>query len=142
MHSILGLALGVLFASPPANKSYDTLVMASALTLDQATWSSFRFRELDLIAVKGKEEPVTVYEILELADGKLPAAREEALKQYDAGLRVYKTRDWKLAASYFAAALEADPDDGPSRVYLERATEYVADPPPADWDFVVRRTVK
>ena len=141
-YSAIGDAVNLAARLEPANKSYDTLVMASALTLDQATWSSFRFRELDLIAVKGKEEPVTVYEILELADAKLPAPKEEALKQYEAGLRVYKTRDWKLAASYFQAALEADPDDGPSRVYLERATEYVADPPPADWDFVVRRTVK
>ena len=47
-----------------------------------------------------------------------------------------------VSSRSFRAALEADPDDGPAAVYLERATEYAAAPPPPDWDFVVRRTQK
>ncbi len=73
---------------------------------------------------------------------KLPDHREEALRQYDQGLKVYRTMDWELASKYFEAALEANPEDGPSEVYLGRCREYIANPPPADWDFVVRRTVK
>jgi len=61
---------------------------------------------------------------------------------YDAGLGAYKAREWAAAAAHFQAAVAADPRDGPSRVYLERATEYTESPPPAGWDFVVRRTVK
>jgi len=141
-YSALGDAVNLAARLEPANKTYDTLVMASQFTLDAADASAFRFRELDLIAVKGKVEPVKVYEILELAGVEMAPHREEAVRRYDAGLKAYKARDWSGAAAHFAAALEADPEDGPSRVYLERATEYAAAPPPADWDFVVRRTQK
>ncbi|GMV03864.1 MAG: hypothetical protein AMXMBFR53_01460 [Gemmatimonadota bacterium] len=141
-YSALGDAVNLAARLEPANKSYDTLVMASQFTLDAADASAFRFRELDLIAVKGKVEPVKVYEILELAGVALAPHREEAVRRYEAGLKAYKARDWAGAGARFASALEADPDDGPSRVYLERATEYAAAPPPPDWDFVVRRTQK
>jgi len=141
-YSAIGDAVNLAARLEPANKTYDTLVMASQFTLDAADPGAFRFRELDLIAVKGKVEPVKVYEILELAGAELLPHREEAVRHYDAGLGAYKNRDWELAATYFKAALEADPDDGPSAVYLGRATEYISAAPPADWDFVVRRTQK
>ncbi len=141
-YSAIGDPVNLAARLEPANKTYDTLVMASQFTLDAADASAFRFRELDLIAVKGKIEPVKVYELLEMAGVELPAHREEAIRHYEAGLQAYKQRDWEAAARLFRAALDADPDDGPAAVYLERATEYVTAPPPPDWDFVVRRTQK
>jgi len=141
-YSAIGDAVNLAARLEPANKTYDTLTMCSEFTLEQARREDFRVRELDLIAVKGKVEPVRVYELLELADVELAPEKEEALRHYDAGLNAYKRRDWTLAAEYFQAALEADPADGPSRVYLDRAEEYTDAPPPADWDFVVRRTTK
>ncbi len=141
-YSAIGDAVNLAARLEPANKTYGTLTMASEFTMEHARREAYRVRELDLVAVKGKAEPVRVYEVLELAGVELAAHREEALEHYDSGLRAYKGRDWTLAARYFQAALEADPDDGPSRLYLERATEYAGSPPPADWDFVVRRTTK
>ena len=141
-YSAIGDAVNLAARLEPANKTYDTLNMTSEFSLDAANAGDFRVRELDFIAVKGRIEPVKVYEILELAGQELPPHREAALKHYEAGFKGYKGRDWELASKYFEAALEADPDDGPSRVYLGRAQQYIAEPPPADWDFVVRRTAK
>jgi adenylate cyclase len=141
-YSAIGDAVNLAARLEPANKTYDTLVMASEFTLDHARREDYRVRELDLIAVKGKVEPVRVYEVLEMAGTSLSPEREEALRHFEAGMAAYKGRDWTLAAEYFGAALEADPTDGPSRVYLARAEEYAEAPPPADWDFVVRRTTK
>ncbi|MFQ5536467.1 MAG: CHASE2 domain-containing protein [Gemmatimonadota bacterium] len=141
-YSAIGDAVNLAARLEPANKSYDTLVMASEFTLEEADARAFRTRELDLIAVKGKVEPVKVYEVMEMAGVALPPEKEEALAFYEKGLEAYRNRDWALALQYFRAACEADPTDGPSAVYRRRAEEYVAEPPPADWDFVVRRTVK
>ena len=99
-------------------------------------------RELDLIAVKGKDEPVRVYEVLELAGVELAPSKEDAISSYEGGMAAYKQHDWTSAREHFLAALEACPDDGPSRVYAARCADHVADPPATDWDFVVRRTVK
>lgn len=141
-YSALGDAVNLAARLEPANKTYDTLVMVSEHTLRASSWSMYRTRELDLIAVKGKLKPVTVYEVLEMADVRLPEQREQMIKHYESGLAAYKNRDWELAATYFRAALDTDPLDGPSEVYMDRCLENVANPPPADWDFVVRRTEK
>jgi class 3 adenylate cyclase/CHASE2 domain-containing sensor protein len=141
-YSALGDAVNLAARLEPANKTYETLVMAAENTMRAANRAAYRYRELDLLAVKGKLQPVTVYEIVEMADAPLPEHREECLRHYDSGLVAYKRRDWELAMTYFEAALAADPQDGPTALYLERCRENIAHPPPADWDFVVRRTTK
>ncbi len=141
-YSAIGDAVNLGARLEPANKSYDTLVMASEHTVEAATRDDFRVRVLDFMTVKGKIEPVTVYEVLEMAGVALSPEKEEAIAHYEAGMKVYRGRDWELASEYFKAALDADPSDGPSKVYLERSKENIANPPPADWDFVVRRTTK
>jgi adenylate cyclase len=141
-YSAIGDAVNLGARLEPANKDYDTLTMVSQFTVDACDREAFRLRELDFIAVKGKVEPVPVYELLEFAGAELAPHREEALAHYETGMSAYKNMDWELALTYFEAAVEADPTDGPSKVYLERSRENIADPPDADWDFVIRRTVK
>jgi adenylate cyclase len=141
-YSAVGDAVNLAARLEPANKTYDTLVMASQATLAAADAAKVRVRELDYVAVKGKEVPVVVYEVLEMAGVGLPAAREEALRRYEQGMAQYKRHQWAAAKAHFLAALEAWPDDGPSRLYADRCDRHVADPPPPDWDFVVRRQEK
>jgi adenylate cyclase len=140
-YSAIGDPVNLAARLEPANKTYGTLVMASEFTLAE-TSGDCHTRELDLLAVKGRSEPVRVFEILEMGTEELSAEKREALSQYRSGLAAFQRRDWELAAKYFRAALEADPDDGPSRVYLDRSHDFIANPPPAEWDFVVRRNVK
>jgi adenylate cyclase len=85
--------------------------------------------------VKGKKEPVVVFELLARRGG-LAAEQHRVINTYLEGLEAYKHRDFKTAAAQFEAALSLDPRDGPSRVYLERAKEYLVAPPPPDWDGV------
>jgi hypothetical protein len=54
----------------------------------------------------------------------------------------YKQHRWAAAKAHFLAALEVWPDDGPSRLYAERCEGHESNPPPPDWDFVVRRQEK
>ena len=140
-YSAIGDAVNLAARLEPANKTYDTLNMVSQATLE-AGKGEYRVRELDNIVVKGKEAPVKVYELLELQGVELKAQKEEALKHYEVGMRAYKEHDWEGAKKHFHAATSACPDDGPSILYITRCEENIADPPPPDWDFVVRRTEK
>jgi len=141
-YSAVGDAVNLAARLEPANKTYDTLNMVSQATLAAADAAKVRVRELDYIAVKGKEEPVVVYELLEMAGVGLPEGKEAAVRRYEEGMAEYKRHAWAAAKAHFQAALEAWPGDGPSRVYSERCDAHIANPPPADWDFVVRRQEK
>jgi adenylate cyclase len=141
-YSAIGDAMKLAARLEPANKSYDTLNMCSQSTLDASDTNAFRIRELDLIAVKGEKKPVQVYEVLELTGVALADEKEKAVAAYDLGMTAYKKHDWTSARDQFLAGLEACPDDGPCRVYAERCAVHIEDPPPSDWDFVVRRTTK
>ena len=139
-YTALGDAVNLAARLEPACKTYGVDTMISKATRD-AAGPALVTRELELLAVYGKNEPVPVVELVGLADEDL-GERRELLRLYDDGLAAYRRRDFELALQYFNAALEVDPTDGPSRMYVERSREYIASPPPTDWDFVERRQVK
>ncbi|HLH24535.1 MAG TPA: adenylate/guanylate cyclase domain-containing protein [Chloroflexota bacterium] len=122
------------------NKEYGTRIIVGESTR-AAAGDAFLYRFLDLVAVKGKTEPVAIYELLAPA-GALPSEREPVLAAYARGLAAYQARDWAAAHEAFAAALALDPSDGPSLLYRTRADEYLAAPPPASWDGVYVATHK
>ncbi|MCX8122769.1 MAG: tetratricopeptide repeat protein [Spirochaetes bacterium] len=68
--------------------------------------------------------------------------KEEVLRLYNAGLEAYKKRKWDEAIEFFDKALKVDPNDGPSKLYLERSKQYKLTPPPDDWDGVFTMTTK
>ncbi len=68
--------------------------------------------------------------------------KEEVLQYYNLGLSAYKQRKWDDAMKAFEMALKIDPNDGPSKLYLERAQNYKQSPPGDDWDGVFTMTTK
>jgi hypothetical protein len=72
----------------------------------------------------------------------LSPEKKEILRIYNLGLNAYKLRNWDQAIEQFSQALKIMPNDGPSKLYLERATNYKKNPPPDDWDGVFIMTTK
>lgn len=66
----------------------------------------------------------------------LTKEQEELLKLYNEALVLYKERNWEGAREIFKKALKVVPEDGPSRLYIERCNEYIKRPPGDDWDGV------
>lgn len=117
-----------------ANKFYNTLILLGPRTYELAK-PDIEAREVDILRVKGKLEPVVVYELL-ARKGALPAEKQHVVALYQDGLAAYKQREFTVAKERFEAALALDPSDGPTKVYLHRVQEYQAAPPPPDWDGV------
>ena len=118
------------------NKFYGTVAMASEATAREAT-AAVEFRELDLVAVKGREVPVRVFEVLS-RKGELSPERAAAREEFARGLELYRRQDFAGAAAHFAAARHQDPEDGPARIFLDRCQRFQHTPPPPDWDTVFR----
>ncbi len=123
-----------------ASKYYDTLILIGQRTAELAK-NDVEVREIDLLRVKGKKEPVVVFELLG-RNGQVAEAKRRVVDRYLEGLAAYKQRDFETACARFIEALALDPSDGPSRVYMERSTNYRHTPPPADWDGVYEMTSK
>jgi hypothetical protein len=62
--------------------------------------------------------------------------KKQVLDLFAKGRNAYKLMRFEAARGFFQRALEADPDDGPSRVYYDRCQHYIENPPPDDWDGV------
>jgi len=84
--------------------------------------------------VKGKQQPVTIFEVLSAPREGQNA--KELTEVFERGRNAYKGRDWRSAKAAFEEVLQRWPNDGPSRVFLARCEEYLLEEPAADWDGV------
>ena len=91
-------------------------------------------RELDLIRVKGKTQPVKVYELLALT--KDAHVHNDLVTRFEKGLTAYRSGEWLPAIETFQQLLIDYPQDGPSQVFIERCLNLLARPPEGVWDGV------
>jgi adenylate cyclase len=135
-YTVMGDMVNLASRLEGANKAYDTFLMISESTVAKLG-GSIDVRELDRIAVKGKDLPVTVFEVLDEKGVTDPAWLARARK-FEEGLAMYRERKFSEAMAIF----EGNPDDPPSQVYVERCELFLAEPPPPDWNGVWRMKEK
>jgi adenylate cyclase len=123
------------------NKTYGTEILLGENTADLLE-GSFLLREVDLVRVKGRKQPVRIYELLGNSEASLPKEKEESLTHFAAGLEAYRQQFWQDALNLFKQSLTLLPEDGPSRVMAERCQIYQEAPPPEEWDGVFVMTTK
>jgi len=128
------------------NKDYGTHIIVNESTYTSVSKNGFVFRELDLIRVKGKTEPVTIYELIGRAGEPSVYGEPEDLEKRLAAFRqareLYTQRQWEAAQRAFETILAKWDGDGPSRTYWKRCQEYLFDEPPSAWDGVFTMTHK
>jgi len=113
------------------NKVYGTGILLSDSTCRQVQ-GAMLVREVDLIQVKGREQPVTIYELL----GRQGGDRPEWLEIFAAGREAYQRQDWQEALGHFQTVLRLKPDDQAAVVFLGRCLNFQQQPPPPDWQGV------
>lgn len=122
------------------NKLYGTNIIISEMTYERVR-EEILGRELDLVRVKGKDQPVKIYELLSRRAKTLPEQKALA-EEFQAALGEYRNRNWETARKIFQSILERYPEDGPARLYVERCQTLEKTPPPEDWDGVYTMTTK
>ncbi len=91
------------------------------------------WRELDLVRVKGKHEPVAIFEPLGRIDAQDDAARA-ALDDWHAALALVRAQQWAPAQQLLERLSARAPGQQLYRLYLARVAAYLAEPPGPHWD--------
>jgi adenylate cyclase len=120
----------------------DTLVTGRTRVEATRAGCPCEFRLLDTIVVKGRTQPVDVFELMGLKT-ELPPTALECRDLFDEALEHYRRQDWDRALALFTQADRLEhawvPVKGrhtPSRLFMQRCQEMKTTPPPPDWDGV------
>jgi adenylate cyclase len=145
-YTALGDAVNLSSRLEGLNKDYGTHILANETTYEAVRNDGFVFRELDLIRVKGKLEPVMIFELIgrqgESCVYGTPEEWRPRLEAFVEARDLYRQRRWAEAQQKFYEILNRWPNDGPARTYWKRCQEYLFDEPPHGWDGVFTMTHK
>ncbi len=140
-YTVIGDAVNLAARLESATKQYGAPILLSEFTHAQLT-GDYSIREVDRIRVKGKLEPVTVYEALDFHTEETFPNRERALGIHADALELYRAQDWSGARGAWQAALDLNPADRLPQIYLDRVDHLAAAPPGEGWDGVWTLTSK
>ena len=99
------------------------------------------FREIDRVRVKGKDEPVTIFEPIGM-EGAVPKERLDEIKLWHATLKSYRIQQWDQVELQLLNLQRMNAKDKLYVAYMERVAEQRASPPEEGWDGVYTFTEK
>lgn len=140
-YTVIGDSVNLASRLEGANKQYRSKIMVSEFTY-QHVRNKLLVRELDLIQVKGKTEPVKVYELLGTIDMEMKEEERQSLELYHEGLQLYRQKKFEEAIAYMQQAYSLDEKCFSAQIYMQRANLYMLNPPPEDWNGVFVMTTK
>ncbi len=132
-YTIIGDGVNLAARLESACKQYGAHILISEFTY-RALRGTYRMRELDIVVVKGKTEPVAIYEVLDYHDQNSYPNMIDAMGLFRNGIAKYRHREWDGARKLFREVLALNEHDKAAKMYIERCNTLEADPPPDDWD--------
>ncbi len=134
-YTMIGDGVNLAARLESACKYYRAGILISENTLKRLQ-GIYRVRDVDRVLVRGKSEPVGLYEVLDYHTETTFPAMTPALRLYHAGLELYRRNRFDSAIHSFNKVLELNPNDGLSRLYVNRCEQLLDNPPDGNWDGV------
>jgi adenylate cyclase len=132
-YTVLGDSVNLASRIEGVNKMYGTQILVSETTANLVR-ERFVLRKVDLLRVKGKKQPMAVYELL--GEGRAEPAVADRIGRYESALALYQQRRFAEAQELLIALAQDFPGDGPAATLLGRVLQYRDEPPDDDWDGV------
>ena len=93
------------------------------------------FREIDRVKVKGKDEPVDIFEPIGI-EGQVAAKVIDEVDLWHKALKAYRAQNWDEAEANLAKAQKMSPQCKLYQLYFERVQQCRIEAPGPDWDGV------
>eukprot|EP00002_Diphylleia_rotans_P040423 TRINITY_DN9571_c0_g1_i4.p1 TRINITY_DN9571_c0_g1~~TRINITY_DN9571_c0_g1_i4.p1 ORF type:complete len:287 (+),score=71.64 TRINITY_DN9571_c0_g1_i4:158-1018(+) len=119
-----------------ATKYYGVNILISEFTwedlLKSEEGSAFIVREIDLVRVVGKSQPIRIFELVGMKSSPPPGNRMRVRDLFEEGLSLYRRCNFQAALDTFGKAYAIDSDKA-SSVFMERCKNFMQTPPPEGW---------
>lgn len=138
-YTVLGDAVNLGARLEGLTKQYGVGILVGETT--RKAVSDIVFCELDRVRVKGKDQPVAIYEPIGL-DAAVSRAVQDELKLFDEALTLYRKMSWDEAEKRLSELQKINPEKYLYRLYLERIDFFRSEPPENGWDGVFKFTTK
>ncbi|MCW9045062.1 MAG: GAF domain-containing protein [Alphaproteobacteria bacterium] len=139
-YTVIGDGVNLAARLESACKQYNAQILISENTLNQLK-GTYRTRDIDDVVVKGKTKPVRIYEVLDYHTDESFPNLMDTVNYFNEGRKLYHEASFKKAIEAFKEALNANPGDGLSGIYIDRCDHLIAEPP-KQWDGVWVMTSK
>jgi adenylate cyclase len=131
-YTVMGDAVNLASRLESITKEYGAPIIVGEATRDLAQ-HDFVFREIDRVRVKGKLEPVAIYEPLGVT-GEVAKPVLDELRLFNQAVKLYRAQEWDMAELQLFNLLKITPDSMLYNLYLEHIRIFRSDPPGRNWD--------
>lgn len=139
-YTMIGDGVNLAARLESACKQYSAHILISEYTKDKLK-GTYRSRYIDDVVVKGKTEPVGVYEVLDYHNDDTFPNLMDNVNYFNEGRKQYREGNWNKSIAAFKECLKANPEDKLSNTYIERC-EHLKETKPKDWNGVWVMTSK
>ncbi len=139
-YTMIGDGVNLAARLESACKQYSAHVLISEFTKAKLK-GTYRMRDVDMVVVKGKTEPVKIFEVLDYHTPETFPNLMDSVGYFNEAITKYRAGEWDKAMTKFTEAMAANPSDKLAQTYVERCEVLKADPP-AEWDGVWVMTSK
>jgi len=101
-----------------------SLLMTTQTYLKLEKVSRYHIRVIDSVMVKGKSEPVTIYEIFDADDSEIVILKDKTLFEFEQAFVLYHSGELEEAGKLFENVVKMNPQDRVAQIYLERCTHF------------------
>ncbi len=122
------------------NKDYGTDILVTETTA-AALGDHFLLLAIDRVAVKGKNEPVEIFSVVE-EESRADDAMRNFVRDFSAARSLYLGREFGKAQDAFAALVQSHPHHPLPQLYVTRCERFLNEAPPADWDGTIVKKTK
>lgn len=132
--TVIGDTVNVASRLESLTNLYRAEILVTKNTLSSMTIADeLAIREIDSVVVKGKTDPIIIYEVYEADAPHIRKLKDTTLPLISRGIILYKVADFQEALINFEQALKVHPEDIVSILYRKRCQEYIASPPTGNW---------